>query len=228
MSITYAIADLHGRRDLLDSALERITQHAAGQPATIVVLGDYVDRGPASRQVIERLMDFRSNALTLVALKGNHEVMMWESCNNLADLNWWIENGGDTTLASYRELSDAADISTRVVPKAHLQWIADLPLMHVDGERVYVHAAVDAAISLKQQTERTLLWRRYPEGYDKGHGRRHVVHGHHANPKAPIVTRGKTNLDSLAWKTGRLVVGVFADDQPGPASDYLEILGQPL
>jgi serine/threonine protein phosphatase 1 len=228
MSITYAIADLHGRRDLLDSAIEHIAEHAAGRPATVVVLGDYIDRGPASRQVIERLMDFQSNTLTLVALKGNHEVMMWESCNNLADRKWWIENGGDTTLASYRELSDAADISTRVVPKAHLQWIADLPLMHVDGERVYVHAAVDAAISLKQQTERTLHWRRYPEGYDKGHGRRHVVHGHHANPKAPIVTRGKTNLDGLAWKTGRLVVGVFDDDQPGPASDYLEILGRPL
>jgi serine/threonine protein phosphatase 1 len=140
----------------------------------------------------------------------------------LVDREW-----GDTTLASYRELSDAADISTNVVPKSHLQWIADLPLMHVDGERVYVHAAVDAAISLKQQTEHTLLWRRYTEGYDKGHGRRHIVHGHHANPKAPIVTRGKTDLDSMAWETGRLLVGVFNDDGPG-ASDYLEILGQPL
>jgi serine/threonine protein phosphatase 1 len=67
----------------------------------------------------------------------------------------------------------------------------------------------------------------YPEGYGKGHGLRHVVHGHHANARGPIVTRGKTNLDSLAWKTGRLVVGVFDDEQPGGASDYLEILGQP-
>jgi serine/threonine protein phosphatase 1 len=228
MSITYAIADLHGRRDLLDSALERLDEHAAGRPATVVVLGDYVDRGPAGRQVIERLMDFRSKTITLVALKGNHEAMMWESCNNLADLNWWLENGGDTTLASYRELSDAADISTSVVPKSHLQWIADLPLMHVDSQRVYVHAAVDPTISLKQQRELTLLWKRYPEGYDKSHGRRHVVHGHHANPKAPVVTRGKTNLDGFAWETGRLVVGVFNDDEPGPASDYLEIPGQPL
>jgi serine/threonine protein phosphatase 1 len=214
MSITYAIADPHGRRDLLDSALERITDHAAGKPATVVVLGDYVDRGPASRRVIERLTDFRSNTLTLVVLNGNHEAMMWESCNNLADLNWWIENWGDTTLASYRELSDAADISTSVVPKSHLQWIADLPLMHVDGQRVYVHAAVDPTISLKQQSELTLHWKRYPEGYDKSHGRRYVVHGHHANPKAPVVTRGKTNLDSFAWETGQLLVGALTMTGP--------------
>jgi serine/threonine protein phosphatase 1 len=76
MSFTYSIADVHGRCDLLDSALERIVAHAAGRAATVGALGDYVDRGPASRQVVERFLDFRSETLTLVALKGNHEVMM--------------------------------------------------------------------------------------------------------------------------------------------------------
>jgi len=228
MSITYAIPDLHGRRDLLDSALDQIVAHAAGAPATIVLLGDYIDRGPDSRQVIERLIGFRSEKFRLIPLTGNHEVMMWQACNRLVELNWWIDNGGDMTLASYRDLGDATDISTMVVPMSHLQWVADLALMHVDRHRVYVHAAVDSAIPLKQQTERTLLWKLYPDGCSKGHGRRHVVHGHHATPQAPIVTRGKTNLDSLAWKTGRLVVGVFDDNQSGAASDYLEVLGQPL
>jgi serine/threonine protein phosphatase 1 len=228
MSLTYAIPDLHGRRDLLDAALDRIAGHAAGEPATIVTLGDYVDRGANSREVVERLMKFQSKTLRLLALKGNHEVMMWQACNRQVELNWWIDNGGDTTLASYRELGNRTDISTMVVPRSHLQWIADLALMHVDRHRVYVHAAVDSGIPLKQQSERTLLWKLYPGGYSKGHGRRHVVHGHHATPQAPIVTRGKTNLDSMAWKTGRLVVGVFEDDQPGAASDYLEILGQPV
>jgi calcineurin-like phosphoesterase family protein len=225
MSITYAIADLHGRRDLLDSALDQIADHAAGAAATIVLLGDYVDRGPESRQVIERLMGFRSEQFRLIPLMGNHEVMMWRACNKLAELDWWIGNGGDTTLACYRDFGDGSDISTVVVPRSHLQWVADLALMHVDRHRVYVHAAVDPGIPLKQQNERTLLWKRYPKGYSKGHGRRHVVHGHHGSPHAPIITHGKTNLDSWAWQTGRLVVGVFDDDQPGPASDYLEILG---
>jgi serine/threonine protein phosphatase 1 len=228
MSVTYAIADLHGRRDLLDSALDRIADHAAGVAATIVLLGDYVDRGPQSRQVIERLMGFRSEQFHLVPLKGNHEVMMWQACNKLVERDWWIDNGGDATLASYRDFGDGTDISTAVVPRSHLQWAADLALIHVDRHRVYVHAAVDPGIPLKQQNERTLLWKLYSKGHSKGHGRRHVVHGHHGNPQAPIITRGKTNLDSLAWNTGRLVVGVFDDDKPGAASDYLEILGKPV
>lgn len=224
MSFTYAIADLHGRCDLLDSALERVAKHAAGAAATIVLLGDYIDRGPDSRQVIERLMSFRSENFRFIPLKGNHEAMMWQACNRLADLDWWVSNGGNTTLSSYSQLT--FDIS--VVPKPHLEWIAGLALMHVDRHRVYVHAGVDPAIALTQQVERTLLWKLYPKGYGKGHGRRHVVHGHHARPEAPIVTNGKTNLDSLAWKTGRLVIGVFDDDQPGAASEYLEICGKPL
>jgi serine/threonine protein phosphatase 1 len=68
---------------------------------TVITLGDYIDRGPNSRQVIERLMEWRSDTLRLMALKGNHEAMMWEVCNNLADLDWWIQNGGGQTLASY-------------------------------------------------------------------------------------------------------------------------------
>jgi serine/threonine protein phosphatase 1 len=70
-----------------------------------------------------------------------------------------------------------------------------------------------------------LLWKLYQPGHRLGHGRRHVVHGHHANPSAPIVTKGRTNLDALAWRTGRLVVGVFEDDRSGGASEFLEILG---
>ena len=109
--------------------------------------------------------------------------------------------------------------------QAHLNWIANLTPMYVDQHRVFVHAGVDPEIPLDQQSERTLLWKRYHKGLDLGHGHRHVVHGHHANPKAPIVTKGKTNLDGLAWKTGRLVVGVFEDDRPGGASEFLEIIG---
>src|SRR5467141_3541773 len=105
MSITYAIPDLHGRLDLLDSAMGEIVGLSARKRATVVTLGDYVDRGPASRHVIERLMGWRSDKLTLVNLKGNHEAMMWESCNNLAELNWWTRNGGDQTLASYGQSS---------------------------------------------------------------------------------------------------------------------------
>ena len=227
MGQTYAIPDIHGRLDLLEFAIDKIIEYSKGNRATVVTLGDYVDRGPSSRQVIERLMGWRPDKLAVVNLKGNHEAMMWEVCNNLAELSWWIMNGGDQTLASYGGQSSQEKFNPRIVPQAHLQWIADLALMHVDQHRVFVHAAVDPMIPLDYQSEQTLLWKRYPSGFDRGHGDRHVVHGHHADPKAPIVTKGKTNLDGLAWKTGRLVIGVFEDDRPGGASEYLEIVGPP-
>jgi serine/threonine protein phosphatase 1 len=73
MSFTYAIADLHGRYDLLSEAVTKIVEHSKSDPsATIVTLGDYVDRGPKSRQVIDRLMDWGPPDLKLVCLKGNH------------------------------------------------------------------------------------------------------------------------------------------------------------
>lgn len=227
MSLTYAIPDIHGRLDLLDFAIDRIVEHSRGERATVVTLGDYVDRGPSSRRVIERLMSWRPDRLTVVNLKGNHESMMWQVCNKLAELSWWIKNGGDRTLASYGDQSSLDEFDPGIVPQAHLQWIANLALMHVDQHRIFVHAAVDSKIPLEKQTEQTLLWKRYPEAFCLGHGNRHVVHGHHANPRAPIVTKGKTNLDGLAWKTGRLVIGVFEDDRSGGASEYLEISGPP-
>ena len=226
MSLTYAIPDIHGRVDLLESAINKIVEHSAGDRATVVTLGDYVDRGPSSRQVIERLMGWHPEKLKVVNLKGNHEAMMWEVCNNLAELSLWINNGGGQTLASYGQ-SSQEKFDPRIVPRAHLQWIVDLALMHVDQHRVFVHAAVDPKIPLDRQDEQTLQWKRYPEGFDLGHGERYVVHGHHADPKAPIVTKGKTNLDGLAWKTGRLLIGVFEDHRPGGAAEYLEIVGPP-
>jgi serine/threonine protein phosphatase 1 len=220
MSITYAIPDLHGRIDLLEAAFDRIAGHAAGRICTIVTLGDYIDRGPNSAQVIDKLMFFQSDTMRLVALKGNHEAMMWEVSNNLAEMDHWIENGGEQTLESYRVQYGAS-----VIPAAHLDWIAKLGLLHVDQHRVFVHAGVDSAIPLDRQSERTLLWKRYQAGSEEGHGHRHVVHGHQANIKAPIVTKSRTNLDALAWKTGRLVVGVFGDAAPGGTSEVLEIRG---
>ena len=226
MSLTYAIPDIHGRIDLLELAIDKIVEHSAEERATIVTLGDYVDHGPSSRQVIERLRAWRSDKLTVVNLKGNHEEMLWEACNNPAKLSWWIMNGGDQTLASYGQ-SAQEKFDPRIVPPAHLEWLAALALMHVDQHRVFVHSAVDPKIPLDQQSEQTLLWKLYPKGFNLGHVNRHVVHGHDANPKAPIVTGGKTNLDGMAWRTGRLVIGIFEDKRPGGASEYLEIVGQP-
>lgn len=222
MSRTYAVPDLHGRYDLLNAAIEKILDHSRGDPVKIVTLGDYVDRGPDSRQVVERLVNWSSQHLPLVALKGNHEAMMWECCKKLSEIDWWLRNGGDQTLSSYGQCAtNPLDISA--IPAAHLDWIAKLPSMYVDQHRIYVHAGVDPKLPLNHQSDQILLWKRYPEGFKKGHGKRHVVHGHDPKMDGPVLTKGRTNLDIMAWKTGRLAIGVFDDGIPGGPVEVLEV-----
>jgi len=100
-----------------------------------------------------------------------------------------------------------------------IAWLDQLRLMHIDAHRLYVHAGVDPDIPLDRQSETTLLWHRYPKGYSGGYGERHVVHGHDNNPDGPLLLEGRTNLDTLAWRTGRLTVGVF-DDPSGRSGRF--------
>jgi serine/threonine protein phosphatase 1 len=233
MTKTYVIADLHGRFDLLGKALETIYSRG-GINDTIVTLGDYVDRGPDSFRIISELIDIQSAANGhLICLKGNHEEMMLETIRKPLDPGWWLSNGGNMTLISYgAKVGDTADGS--IVPAAHLDWIDKLPLMHVDEHRVYVHAGVNPAIPLEGQYGcrayhggNLLTWKIYNDDDEGGHGMRHVVHGHHQFANGPILKKGRTDLDTYAWKTGRLVVGVFDDDTPGGPVDLIEIKGEP-
>jgi serine/threonine protein phosphatase 1 len=218
MTQTYAIADLHGRYDLLIQALNTIFRRPGG---TVITLGDYVDRGPESRQIISHLMTLRDSPRAgwkVICLKGNHEDMMHESLMKPLDLGWWVGNGGGATLKSYNN----------EVPSNHLHWINQLPSIHYDRHRVFVHAGVDPGRPLDEQTEEYKLWFRYPEDADVGHGERHVVHGHTPNPHGPERYKDRTNLDTLAWRTGRLVVAVFDDEKPGPPIEFVEIGTSPV
>ena len=77
-------------------------------------------------------------------------------------------------------------------------------------------------IPLDRQSEATLLWKRYPKGFSEGFGKLHVVHGHDNFPDGPLLYEGRSNLDTLAWRTGRLMVGVFDDDRPGGPVDFID------
>ena len=226
MSYTYAIGDLHGRYDLLLKAEEAIEKHLSPvKSSTIVYLGDYIDRGPQSRQIIEFLMNKLSDNFTMrIVLGGNHEDIMLKTCRVLKHANWWISNGGGHTLISYGH-SRTGPVDLSVVPDAHLDWISKLPLLYTDGHRVFVHAGVDPDVPLKDQSPETLTWKLYQDFDERGHGDHHVVHGHHQFSDGPLLKKGRTDLDTLAWMTGRLVVGVFDDDVPGGPVDLLEVLG---
>jgi serine/threonine protein phosphatase 1 len=220
MSFTYVIGDIHGRDDLLGAALAQITAHARGAAGVIVTIGDYVDRGPQSRQVIDRLLPGVGGGWRLVALKGNHDLMMVEGLRDPSKLGGWLAKGGDAALASYGG-------GPAAVPRAHVVWLDQLRLLHVDAHRLYVHAGVDPEAPLDRQTEATLLWKRYPEGDPRGLAELHVVHGHDKHPEGPLLYPGRTNLDTHAWRTGRLTVGVFDDDRPGGPVDLIEVSGPP-
>jgi serine/threonine protein phosphatase 1 len=223
MSLTYAIADLHGRFDLLQDAFAKIGDYASA-PGTVVTMGDYVDRGPRSNEVIERLMLGVSDGWKLVCLKGNHEDIMLQALRDPSKMGWWQQNGGGQTLASYGGMTDIG----------HVQWIDDLPLYHEDARRVFVHAWAHPTMPLSEQRtlqcyhgEPALFWTLYRDDDHGGHLGKHVVHGHHQHAHGPIRMKDRTNLDTFAWATGRLVIGVFDDDKAGGPIDFIEIKGKP-
>ncbi len=216
MSMTYVIPDLHGRSDLLALALERIDAHAAGNAATLVVLGDYVDKGPDSRGVIARLRAAMPTLRRTAMLKGNHDALMVAALRGDIAMDDWLAKGGDVALASYG--GDAAE-----VPMHDIAWLDGRPLFFEDAHRIYVHAGVDPALPLRRQQPLVLLTKRYADDDDSGLGGKYVVHGHDKHSDGPLVLANRCNLDTNAWKTGRLVIGAFDDDTPGGPIEVLKV-----
>jgi len=234
MDHTYVIADLHGRWDLYIFALRDIYHHIKSQKkssrGTIVILGDFVDRGPHSAQIIESMRELEADfahavdeQVKLVILTGNHEDMMVETLTFYTGrpqlMDWWQGNGGGETLESYRML--------RKDHNADVLWLKDLKTFYEDKHRIYVHAGVDPLKKMEKQERDTLLWKLYNNNTDVGHypTNKHVVHGHHQFVKGPRLYSNRTNLDTLAWASGRLVVGVFQDEKSGGPVELLEVKG---
>src|ERR1700710_3154915 len=160
-NLTFAVADLHGSADLLQAALEAVEQYTFARPAgsrTLVCLGDYIDRGPQSREVIEQLVAGPPLGWRWVCLKGNHEDMMLQTVDGEVDPDWWLGNGGGQTLLSYKP--DANSVGLDAIPASHVTWARSLPLIAVDRHRVFVHAGVDPAKPLDQQSTDDMLWAR--------------------------------------------------------------------
>lgn len=227
---TFAIADLHGRYDLLLMALGAIAERAKSGD-TIVFLGDYIDRGPQSASIVALLMagpesiSGLDGGIRWICLQGNHESMMLSCLSNPAAVQWWARNGGVETLRSYGHPVPWTFLP-HVIPAAHVDWLSALPTLHVDRHRIYVHAGVNPTKSLDEQMRHDLQWMLYPDGFEGGHGDRHVVHGHHQFADGPKLYAGRTDLDTFAFATGRLVVGVFDDNLPGGPVDLIEVIGK--
>jgi serine/threonine protein phosphatase 1 len=219
----YAIGDIHGRADLLDGLLKRIEAHMVAKPVRHhieVFLGDYIDRGPASQSVLERLVA-RDRSYRSVFLKGNHETFMTDFIKRPAILEDWQRLGGLETLMSYgitptinanavAQARIAADFD-RVLPESHRQFLGHLRLSFTCGDFFFVHAGVRPGISLETQRDEDLLWIRQEFLLCENDFGKVVVHGHTPVPY-PDIRPNRINIDTGGYATGRLTCLILEGD----------------
>lgn len=222
---TYVVADLHGRYDLLQKALAEIEKDSPSG-GRFICLGDFVDRGPQSREIIERFMAGPPQNWEWIILQGNHEQLMIGGVQfpHGALGHWWHNNGAYGTLKSYGYPEVELE---HCVPEEHVRWLSQLPVYYEDELRIYVHAGVPMDKDLEETKQQTLQWMMYRDGssnwsdaeyHDDGTHKsgKHVVHGHVQAEHHPDLRVGRTNLDAWAYHTGRLAIGVFDEVAAAP------------
>jgi serine/threonine protein phosphatase 1 len=238
--LIYAIGDVHGRLDLMDVLLNKIAaDSAAASPAerpVVVFLGDYVDRGPGSRGVIETVMRLKATPeIELRALKGNHEQAMLAFLDDPEYGPAWLQNGGAATLASYgvgapqtriqpEEWQQAREKFAEAIPPDHLQFLRDLELRAEYGDYVFVHAGLRPGVPIERQTEQDMLWIRYEFLQEKRPFEKVVVHGHTPEPE-PFFGEVRLGLDTGAYATGVLTAARLHGTQQSMIQARSEIGG---
>lgn len=212
----YAVGDIHGRLDLLDRLLKSIADdHAARPPAKglLVFLGDLIDRGPQSAEVVERVRTLELPGFRTVALAGNHEDAMRRVLGGEAgEIAGWLRFGGIQTLASYGcdavELarlapSDAQKRIAAAIPQADHRFLADLADSFRFGDYLFVHAGIRPGVPLDQQSAEDLRWIREPFLSDRRDHGMTVVHGHTISEEVQVVG-SRIGIDTGAYATGWL------------------------
>jgi serine/threonine protein phosphatase 1 len=218
----YAVGDIHGRLDLLNQLLARIdTDIALRGPArpVYVFLGDYIDRGPSSRETIDRLIEHGATHET-VFLKGNHELIAIKCLSDRGLFDQWLRLGGLATLVSYgvsaeilatgKQIAELQSAFHGALPQAHFRFFRDLQTSFSSGDFFFAHAGVKPDVELSQQRESDLLWIREEFLSSNRDFGKIVVHGH--TPGSAIeVKPNRINIDTGAFATGRLTCLVVED-----------------
>ncbi len=215
----YAVGDIHGRSDLLVELHEKILEDAAdatGLDMVVVYVGDYVDRGPGSSEVIDLLLDDPLPGFEAVHLLGNHEAMLLEFLDDPGSGSFWLPNGGDVTLLSYgvtlaggmsdedeEWLGELSAALRESLPERHMTFLTGLATSHVEGDYLFVHAGVRPSVPLDRQQREDLIWIRdefLRSSVDHG---KVVVHGH-TIVRRPEVRANRIAIDTGAFATDRL------------------------
>jgi serine/threonine protein phosphatase 1 len=219
----YAISDIHGCADLLEqmfTVIDRDLANAGTMRAIHVFLGDYIDRGPESRQAIDLLID-RSRRYETIFLKGNHEAFLFDVLKSPSELQAWKQYGGLQTLVSYglrpslnpdeAEQKELIKELSEKIPLHQRRFFNNLRLRFVCGDFFFVHAGVRPGIPLAQQKEEDLLWIREEFLDSDEQFSKYIVHGH-TPVRAPDIRPNRINIDTGAYATGNLTLLTIQGD----------------
>ncbi|QRF54345.1 serine/threonine protein phosphatase (plasmid) [Rhizobium rosettiformans] len=217
----YAVGDVHGCLNELLAIERKIIADGQkfGGEKLIVMLGDYIDRGPSSASVIEHLLKPPPETFRRICLMGNHDQMFLEFWRAPSIRAQWLGLGGDETLASYGiYLADHGNhplVSQlhALVPQEHIEFLAQLPVMLRVGRYCFVHAGIDPSLPLDEQLDDVLLtsrphqfaWNRYSRGEI-------VIHGHTPVQEVDL-SAPSINLDLKVYETGQLAALRMLDDK---------------
>lgn len=215
----YAVGDVHGCLDLLRDAEERISDdmEKRQQKGLVVLLGDYVDRGPNSAGVLAHLISPSSLGLRRLPLCGNHDDVFSSILDAPDTINDWLAFGGRETLMSYgidvqqlqdrgrHGLSELRSIMAEAIPERDIAFVKSLPVSLRIGPYLFVHAGIRPGVDVRLQDDRDLMWIREPfltagSGLDLT-----VIHGHTPSPE-PSIGPGRIGIDTQAYSTGKLTV----------------------
>ncbi|MDX2307027.1 MAG: metallophosphoesterase family protein [Hyphomicrobium sp.] len=231
----YAIGDIHGSSELLDRLFDEIADDLGRNPCDsvhFVFLGDYVDRGPDTKGVLDRLIEFgRNNSCTF--LKGNHEEMLMSFLAAPTRGLGWLYAGGWNMLESYginRMPEQTADLLTiaadlrAAMPDEHFAFLNALEIAVVEGPYYFVHAGIRPGLPLAQQRVSDLLWIKDEFLNSEHRYEKIIVHGHTPVDRIHFGAN-RINVDTGAHRTGRLSCAVLGDSGPRGLSTVPTMFG---
>lgn len=221
----YAIGDIHGRLDLLEGLLDQIfrDEAARGGPAgELIFLGDLIDRGPESAQVIERLIALKAERPDIRVLLGNHEeVFLGALSGDLKALRLFNRIGGEETILSYgvspqayaqADYEELHRLLAEAVPAAHREFLGSCEDMVVAGDYVFVHAGIRPGVALADQRPADLRWIREEFLSTRASLGKRVVHGHTISEEIVELSH-RIGIDTGAYRSGILSAMGFEGDK---------------
>jgi serine/threonine protein phosphatase 1 len=209
---TLVFGDLHGHYDEIKKLIGLVKPN---NHDTLIFLGDYIDRGKQSFEIIEYMLELNQQ-YNCIFLKGNHEEMFMDYMSGINN-ELYLYNGGDMTISSYSnhgfDIGPYTHYTNRTYPKTHLDFFADLKLYHEDEKYIYVHAGLfPNGTPLKKQSQNMLLWIREPFISSQQNFGKKVIFGHTPFSK-PLNMENKIGIDTGIAYGGKLTCVILPDEK---------------